>query len=75
MATLNIPDEKKTLSEFAEVRAHLASMGIDYERWKPAHNLAAGASAAAILAAYAPEIERLKAQGGYVTADVIDVTP
>jgi len=28
-----------------------------------------------ILAAYAPEIERLKAQGGYVTADVIDVTP
>jgi len=75
MATLNIPDEKRTLSEFDEVRAQLASMGIDYERWKPAHEVAAGASAAEILAAYAPEIERLKAQGGYVTADVIDVTP
>jgi 1,2-dihydroxy-3-keto-5-methylthiopentene dioxygenase len=75
MATLNIPDEKKTLSEFAEVRAHLASMGIDYERWKPAHEVEAGASEAEILAAYAPEIARLKAQGGYVTADVIDVTP
>jgi len=75
MATLNIPDDKKTLSEFEEVRGHLASMGIDYERWKPAHEVAAGASAAEILAAYAPEIERLKAEGGYVTADVIDVTP
>ena len=75
MATLNIPDEKKTLSEFEEVRARLASMGIDYERWKPAHELAAGASTAEILAAYAPEIDRLKALGGYVTADVIDVTP
>ncbi|HVQ37463.1 MAG TPA: cupin domain-containing protein, partial [Pyrinomonadaceae bacterium] len=28
-----------------------------------------------ILAAYAPEIERLKALGGYVTADVIDISP
>jgi len=75
MATLNIPDEKKTLSEFEEVRAQLGTMGIDYQRWKPAHEVAAGGSAAEILAAYAPEIERLKAQGGYVTADVIDVTP
>src|SRR5579859_297340 len=75
MATLNIPDEKRTLSEFEEVRAHLASIGIDYERWKPAHEVTEGASPAEILAAYAPEIERLKADGGYVTADVIDVMP
>lgn len=75
MATLNIPDEKRTLSEFEEVRAHLATIGIEYERWMPAHELSANASTAEVLAAYAPEIERLKAQGGYVTADVIDVTP
>jgi 1,2-dihydroxy-3-keto-5-methylthiopentene dioxygenase len=75
MATLNIPDEKRTLSEFEEVRAHLATLGIDYERWKPSHEIAPSASATEILAAYDPEIERLKAQGGYVTADVIDVTP
>lgn len=75
MATLRIPEENKTLSEFEEVRAHLATMGIDYERWRLAHEVAAGASSAEILAAYAPEIERLKRQGGYVTADVIDVTP
>ena len=60
MATLRIPDEKKTVSGFEDVRAHLATIGIDYERWKPAHEVAAGASAAEILEAYAPEIERLK---------------
>jgi 1,2-dihydroxy-3-keto-5-methylthiopentene dioxygenase len=74
MATLRLPDENETLTEFAEVHAHLATIGIDYERWKPAREIAAGASAAEILAAYSPEIDRLKAQGGYVTADVIDVT-
>ncbi len=75
MATLNIPDEQRTLSEFREVRAHLATIGIDYERWAPRRDLARDASAAEVLTAYAPEIECLKAQGGYVTADVIDVTP
>lgn len=75
MATVRIPDENKTLSGFEEVRAHLATIGIDYEQWKPEHEVEANASAAEILAAYAPEIERLKMQGGYVTADVIDVNP
>jgi 1,2-dihydroxy-3-keto-5-methylthiopentene dioxygenase len=74
MATVRIPDENKTLSGFEEVRAHLATIGIDYEQWKPEHEVEANASAAEILAAYAPEIERLKMQGGYVTADVIDVS-
>src|SRR5713101_9294432 len=75
MATLRIPDANQTLTDFAEVRAELAAMGIDYERWEAIHEVAADAPASEVLAAYAPEIERLKAQGGYVTADVIDVTP
>jgi 1,2-dihydroxy-3-keto-5-methylthiopentene dioxygenase len=33
------------------------------------------APAEEILAAYAAEIERLKSRGGYVTADLIDVSP
>jgi len=75
MATVSIPDEKRTLTQDGEVRDYLARIGITYERWEPSHELAAGASAAEVLAAYAPEIERLKAHGGYVTADVIDVSP
>jgi len=75
MASLTIPEEKRTLTQHAEVRGYLAGIGITYERWQPSHELAAGASAAEVLAAYAPEIDRLKAAGGYVTADVIDVSP
>ena len=75
MATVSIPDEKRTLNQDGEVRDYLAGIGITYERWEPSHELAAGASAAEVLAAYAPEIDRLKAHGGYVTADVIDVSP
>ena len=37
--------------------------------------MADDAPAEEVLAAYAEEIERLKARGGYVTADVIDVQP
>ena len=75
MATVHIPDEQRTLTEGAEIRDYLAAIGIAYEQWKPSQQLSEGASAQAVLAAYAPEIERLKSAGGYVTADVIDVSP
>jgi 1,2-dihydroxy-3-keto-5-methylthiopentene dioxygenase len=75
MATVRIPSERRTLTDQREVTEYLATLGIDYERWPLAQRAAAGAPAEAVLAAYAPEIERLKARGGYVTADVIDVTP
>jgi 1,2-dihydroxy-3-keto-5-methylthiopentene dioxygenase len=75
MATVHIPAESKTLTGDAEMRDYLAGVGITYERWQPAHELSENASAEEVLAAYAPEIERLKADGAYVTADVIDVLP
>jgi 1,2-dihydroxy-3-keto-5-methylthiopentene dioxygenase len=75
MASVRITNENKTLSAFPEVKQYLAGIGIDCERWNPSRPVAADAPAEEILAAYAPEIERLKAQGGYVTADVIDVKP
>jgi 1,2-dihydroxy-3-keto-5-methylthiopentene dioxygenase len=74
MATVTIPDEKKSLTQDAEIRDYLATIGITYEKWRPSHELPAGASAAEVLAAYSSEIDRLKAEGGYVTADVIDVS-
>jgi 1,2-dihydroxy-3-keto-5-methylthiopentene dioxygenase len=74
MAVVKIPDEGRTVADEAEVRAVLATVGIAYERWAPAHPVPEGASAEEVLAAYAGEIDRLKASGGYVTADVIDVT-
>jgi 1,2-dihydroxy-3-keto-5-methylthiopentene dioxygenase len=66
--------EAEVVSDRAAVTAFLARHGIDYERWTPAHAVGSDAPAEAILAAYAAEIAALKARGGYVTADVIDVT-
>ncbi|PYV42935.1 MAG: acireductone dioxygenase [Acidobacteria bacterium] len=75
MAIVNIPELNQTISDSEAVARHLASLGIDYERWNPSHPVTTDASAEEILAAYAPEIEKLKVRGGYVTADVIDVKP
>jgi 1,2-dihydroxy-3-keto-5-methylthiopentene dioxygenase len=75
MALLKIPDEDLTLKGDKAVAECLAAHGIDYERWAARHALSAEAPAGEILAAYAKEIEELKARGGYVTADVIDVGP
>jgi 1,2-dihydroxy-3-keto-5-methylthiopentene dioxygenase len=75
MATIKIPSEQRTLTDQREVTQYLATLGIDYERWPSTERAAADAPAEAVLAAYAKEIGQLKARGGYVTADVIDVTP
>jgi 1,2-dihydroxy-3-keto-5-methylthiopentene dioxygenase len=75
MATVKIPDEGRTVSGFEPVRSCLAAVGIEYEQWEPSHPVAADAPPEDVLAAYGREIDRLKAQGGYVTADVIDVKP
>jgi len=75
MATIRVPERQRVVSEQAAVTAFLAAEGIDHERWTPQHPLSENASADEVLAAYDPEIARLKAKGGYVTADVIDVKP
>jgi 1,2-dihydroxy-3-keto-5-methylthiopentene dioxygenase len=75
MATVRIPDENRRLTEQQEVRAYLTGIGIDFERWEPSHPIAPTTPAEEILAAYSAEIEKLKQQGGYVSADVIDVHP
>ncbi len=59
----------------ATIAARLAAVGIGLERWDAAVALADDASDAAILAAYAAPIERLKAERGYQSVDVIRVQP
>jgi 1,2-dihydroxy-3-keto-5-methylthiopentene dioxygenase len=75
MAVVRIPAENVVLREPADVTAFLARHAIDYEQWTPRQDLAAAASSVELLAAYAPQVDALKARGGYVTADVIDVKP
>src|SRR5438105_6346562 len=78
MARLRIPEEGRTIEDPAAIGAFLAERGIDFERWSlggTADAVRSDATAEAILAAYGGKIDELKARGGYVTADVIDVKP
>ena len=75
MATIHIAEQTKTITGYAAVKEYLAAIHIDYEIWKPAFQLRRAATSEDILKAFAKEIELLKQQGGYVTADVIDLHP
>jgi len=75
MAVLRIPEQNRTITGKAQVAEYLNKIGIDYDVWEPSHPLNSDASQPEILDAYSAEIEKLKAAGGYVTADVINVNP
>ncbi len=74
MAVLRFPETNEMIDSEADIRASLASLGIDYERWS-LDRVPRDSSADAVLAAYGDEIGAMKRRGGYVTADVIDVNP
>src|SRR4029450_12734800 len=75
MAILTVSDTGVRTSHREEISAFLASFGVWYEKWDVEGRIGAEASSEEILAAYDPELQRLKQVGGYATADVIDVTP
>jgi 1,2-dihydroxy-3-keto-5-methylthiopentene dioxygenase len=58
----------------ATVAAALAPIGVRFEQW-PARPLPAEVDQEAVLAAFAPEVERLKTENGYQTVDVMRVAP
>ena len=74
MAVLRFPAEDRLIEDESKIRRSLAALGIDYERWDLSR-VPEDASAVAVLEAYEAEIDEMKERGGYVTADVIDVTP
>ena len=57
------------------IAAGLAEIGVTFERWQTGAVLPKGGDDAAVLAAYAGDLERLKALGGYRSVDVIRMTP
>jgi 1,2-dihydroxy-3-keto-5-methylthiopentene dioxygenase len=75
MARVRIQDENREITTPAEIAVFLKPFGIQYERWEVAGRLNPSSTNEEILSVYGPEIERLKKQGGYVTADVINVHP
>ena len=72
---VRIPEESRKIEEKDAITDYLAGISIDYEIWEPSQPVEPGASNEEILQAYSAEIDKLKARGGYVTADVINVNP
>ncbi len=62
-------------SDAARITGELASAGIRFERWRAAHDLADDADNDSIIAAYRDEIDRLIAERGYQTFDVVSMHP
>lgn len=75
MATVQVPDLDQTINEPSEIADFLKPFGIVFEQWDVEGRIGPDATNEEILDAYSPEIERLKAAYGFVTADVINVTP
>lgn len=75
MANVTIPEQDRTLTDVDEIRDFLAEFGIWYRRFEGSDDLSDDATNDEILAAYAEPINQLKAEGGYVTADVINIVP
>ena len=74
MARIRIEAENREISDAQEIVAFLEPYGIWYEQWDVAGRISDDATNEDILEAYEPEIQRLKERGGFVTADVINVT-
>lgn len=64
-----------THSSHARISEALAQVGVRFERWQAAQPVAPGASQDEVIAAYRSDIDRLMAEGGYRTVDVISLSP
>lgn len=75
MATVNIREESRVLTDAAEISEFLGRYGIWYRRFEGADALADDATQEEVLEAYGEPVRELMAEGGYRTADVIDIRP
>jgi 1,2-dihydroxy-3-keto-5-methylthiopentene dioxygenase len=75
MATLRVPDQKKTLLDEQAIRRFLDERGIFYQRWSADAGAPSDATDQALLAANGHWLKPFMEKHGYQTADVIRVTP
>ncbi len=74
MASVNIPETETTLENTQEIEKFLAQYGIWYRHFSGGDSLGDSPTDAEILEAYSGSINALNEEGGYVSADVINIT-
>ena len=81
MSRLRIFNENDPVTpEFASfdpdfIATELQKIGVTFERWKASQPLAPGASPDEVMAAYKTDIDRLVAERGFKTVDVVSIAP
>jgi 1,2-dihydroxy-3-keto-5-methylthiopentene dioxygenase len=75
MATVTFRESQRVVNDPQEIAAVLEPVGIWYRRFEGSDDLPEDAGDQQILDAYRAPIQELMAEGGYVTADVINVKP
>ncbi|NZA26649.1 acireductone dioxygenase [Luteimonas sp. SJ-92] len=58
-----------------EIARELERIGVTFERWKATQPVTAGASQEEVVAAYKADIDRLVAERGFTSVDVISIAP
>jgi len=74
------PDDDPALvlistSDQAEMTRQLADIGVRFEQWQAIAPVAPGATPEAVMAAYRSDIDRLVAENGFKTVDVVSIAP
>lgn len=81
MSRLRIYDDNKNDTPLSVIEDHgaiataLNAAGVRFERWEANQPIAPGASQDEVIAAYRPDIDRLMAENGYQSVDVISLKP
>ena len=70
------PDQPEFAStEFDAIVGQLSPIGVGFERWEAAQPVAAGDAPDTIMAAYQADIDRLVAERGFKSVDVVSISP
>src|SRR5690606_13631805 len=81
MSRLRIfPDDAPDTPEFASsdgdaIARELAKIGVTFERWQASQPIAPGASPEQVMDAYRADIDRLVAERGFKSVDVVSIAP
>lgn len=61
--------------QHAQIAAELGRIGVRFEQWEASQPVSPGASSEQVLAAYRADIDRLVAENGFQSVDVVSIAP
>ena len=71
----NNPHQAETYTDHAAIAQLLSNQGVRFERWQATAPLTDTSTAEEIIAAYKTDIERLMAENGFQSVDVVSMNP